>query len=143
ANTLLNKHSGLSGVSGISSDMRDVIESAKDGSPNAQLAFEMYCYRLSKYIGGYAAAMGGLDHIIFTGGIGENSAQVRETTCDKLGFMGVLLDKEKNSSVKGIEAEISTIDSKIKVMVIPTNEELVIARDTLGLVKEENNKFVL
>lgn len=139
ANTLLNKHSGLSGISGISSDMRDVIESADEGNPNAKLAFEMYCYRLSKYIGGYTAALGGVDHIIFTGGIGENSPRVRETTCEKLQFMGVELDKEKNFSVVGEEAEISMTDSKIKVMVIPTNEELVIARDTFNLINKKNN----
>jgi len=139
ANTLLNKHSGLSGISGISSDMQDVIESADEGNPNSKLAFEIYCYRLSKYIGGYTAALGGLDHIIFTGGIGENSPRVRETTCEKLQFMGVELEKKKNFSVVGEEAEISTTDSKIKVMVIPTNEELVIARDTFNLINEKNN----
>ena len=139
ANTLLNKHSGLGGVSGISSDMRDVIESAEEGNSNAKLAFDIYCYRLSKYIGGYAVAMGGLDHIIFTGGIGEHSPQVREKTCENLRFLGVELDTEKNSSTIGIEAEISSDHSKIKVMVIPTNEELVIARDTMSLIKKENN----
>ncbi len=136
ANTLLNKHSGLNGVSGISSDMREVIESADEGNTNALLAFEIYCYRLSKYIGGYATAMGGLDHIIFTGGIGENSPRVREKTCEKMQFLGVELDKDKNSSVIGIESDISTPNSRVKVMVIPTNEELVIARDTLRLVNK-------
>lgn len=143
ANTLLNKHSGLSGISGISSDMRDVIESADEGNPNSQLAFDIYCYRLSKYIGGYIAALGGLDHIIFTGGIGENSPLVREKTCEKLRFIGIELDKDKNSQALGDEAEISTANSKIKVLVIPTNEELVIARDVLGLIKNKNKEYLL
>ncbi len=139
ANTLLNKHSGLSGVSGISSDMRDVIESAEEGNANAKLAFDIYCYRLSKYIGGYAAAMGGLDCVIFTGGIGENSPQVRETTCEKLKFLGIELDKNKNFSAIGLETDISADNSKVKVLVIPTNEELVIARDTINLINNKNN----
>jgi len=139
ANTLLNKHSGLSGVSGISSDMREIIESADEGNSNAKLAFDIYCYRLSKYIGGYSVAMGGLDQIIFTGGIGENSPQVREKTCESLRFLGVELDKDKNNLAIGLETEISTDNSRVKVMVIPTNEELVIARDTLSLIGRKSN----
>ncbi|HHI02634.1 MAG TPA: acetate kinase [candidate division Zixibacteria bacterium] len=139
ANTLLNKHSGLSGVSGISSDMREIIESADEGNSNAKLAVDIYCYRLSKYIGGYSVAMGGLDQIIFTGGIGENSPQVREKTCESLRFLGVELDKDKNNLAIGLETEISTDNSRVKVMVIPTNEELVIARDTLSLIGRKSN----
>jgi len=135
ANTLMNKHSGLSGVSGVSSDMREIIKSAKEGHSNAQLAFNIYCYRLKKYIGAYAAAMGGLDHIVFTGGIGENSPDVREKTCEGLQFLGVEIDKEKNLAAVGKELEISNGNSRVKVMAIPTNEELVIARDTMNLVE--------
>lgn len=137
ANTLLNKHSGLNGISGISSDMRDIVDSVKDGRRNAVLAFDIYCYRLKKYIGAYAAAMGGVDKIVFTAGVGENSPQTREKTCEGLEFLGVILDKDKNEAAIGVETEISATDSKVQVMVIPTNEELVIARDTLRLMERQ------
>ncbi len=139
ANTLLNKHSGLQGISGISSDMREIEKAARDNHPNARLALNLYCYRLKKYIGAYAAAMGGFDALVFTGGIGENSSTVRELTCNGLDFIGVTLSPEKNKEVSGNEIEITGNDSKVRMFVIPTNEELVIARDTLRLVNDEKN----
>ncbi len=138
ANTLMNKHSGLSGISGVSSDMREVIEAGNDGHTNAALAFNIYCYRLKKYIGAYTAAMGGLDCIVFTAGIGENSPQVREQTCKGLAFLGVEIDNKKNNEAIGIESVISKDNADIKVIVIPTNEELVIATDTKKLVENRN-----
>ena len=135
ATTLLNKHSGLIGVSGISSDMRE-IEEEYENSERARLAHNIFTYRLRKYIGAYAAAMGGTDVIVFTGGIGENSVMVREHSLQGLEFMGVKLDKKKNEASDKKEREISADDSKVKVFVIPTNEELVIAMDTMRIVKE-------
>lgn len=132
--SLFNKKSGLLGVSGVSNDSRDVEAAANSGNERAALAYEMQEYQIAKYIGSYAAAMGGVDAIVFTGGIGENNAKVRKYVCDKVAFMGFTLDEDKNS-VRGEEIEISTADSKVKVFVIPTNEELVIARDTVALVK--------
>jgi acetate kinase len=137
ANTLINKHSGVLGVTGISSDMREVEEEAwKNGNQRAQLGLDMYFYRVKKYIGSYAAAMGGVDLIIFSGGIGENGPETREIVCQGLDFLGVEFDVEKNHGLRGKEAIISTQNSKVKVMVVPTNEELVIARDTREIVKE-------
>ncbi len=133
-NTMLNKHSGLFGVSGVSSDMREVMQARADGHSRADMAFRMFCYRLKKYIGAYAAAMGGADAVIFTGGIGENAPEVREWTLQKMEYMGLRLDVEKNRSVVGGEAEISTEDSAVKAMVIPTNEERVIARDVVRVL---------
>ncbi len=135
ATTLLNKHSGLIGVSGISSDMRE-IEEEYENSERARLAHDIFTYRLRKYIGAYAAAMGGTDVIVFTGGIGENSSMVREHSLQGLEFMGVKLDQKKNEASDKKEREISADDSKVKVFVIPTNEELVIAMDTMRIVKE-------
>ncbi|RLD16798.1 acetate kinase [candidate division KSB1 bacterium] len=135
ATTLLNKHSGLIGVSGISSDMRE-IEEEYETNERARVAHDIFTYRLRKYIGAYAAAMGGVDVIVFTGGIGENSAMVREHSLQGLEFMGVNLDKAKNEASDKKEREISTDDSKVKVFVIPTNEELVIAMDTMRIVHE-------
>ncbi len=140
ANTLLNKHSGLSGISGISSDMREINEMAEDGSQNASLARDIYCYRLKKYIGAYAAAMGGLDGLVFTAGIGENSPIIRQLTCDGLLFLGIKLDPGKNESAPAREMEISSKKSKVKIFTIPTNEELVIARDTLSIVENHKRK---
>ncbi len=134
ANTLLNKHSGLSGVSGVSSDLRDIEDAAAEGNTNAQLAIDIYCYRLKKYVAAYAAAMAGLDALVFTAGAGENSATVRAKTCEDMSWMGLELDQAKNSEVSGDEVVISRTDSKVQVMVIPTNEELVIARDTKRIV---------
>ncbi len=130
ANTLVNKHSGMLGVSGVSSDMRDVENAAAEGNERAKVTLEMYYYRIRKYIGSYAAAMGGVDVIVFTGGVGENDSATRYlTTCD-MEFMGVEIDKSKNDGLRGKEAIISSNSSKAKIMVIPTNEELVIALDT-------------
>ncbi|MBW7995043.1 MAG: acetate kinase [Candidatus Glassbacteria bacterium] len=136
ATTLLNKHSGLQGLSGISSDMRDLIEESGKGDERARLAIEVYCYRLRKYIGAYAAAMGGLDAVVFTAGVGENSALVRAKACEGLGFLGLELDGKANEEAVGKEADISKPGSRVKVFAIPTNEELVIARDTERIVNE-------
>jgi len=136
ANTLLNKHSGMQGISGVSSDMRDIIEESQKGNRGAQLAFDIYCYRIKKYIGAYAAAMGGLDVLVFTAGIGENSPLVRKKCCENLGFFGVKIDDERNEEGVRIEQQISSDDSKVKVFAIPTNEELVIAMDTERIIKE-------
>ncbi len=135
ATTLLNKHSGLIGVSGISSDMRE-IEEEYEKNERAKVAHDIFTYRLRKYIGAYAAAMGGVDVIVFTGGIGENSVMVREHSLQGLEFMGVKLDKAKNEASGQKEREISADDSQVKVWVIPTNEELVIALDTMRIVYE-------
>jgi len=140
ANTLLNKHSGLAGISGVSSDMREIIESAEEGHATAKIAFDIYCYRLRKYIAAYTAALGGLDALIFTAGVGENSALVREASVQGLGFMGVEIDADKNRKAVGKEMDISTGSAKVKTLVIPTNEELVIARDTERIVKESQAK---
>jgi acetate kinase len=127
---LLNKKSGVLGVSGVSSDMRELVA---EGNPKAILAEKMYFYRIKKYIGAYAAALGGVDVILFTGGVGENQASCRAGVCKGLEFMGVKLDAEKNK-VRGEEAIISAADSKVKVVVIPTDEELLIASDTMDIV---------
>lgn len=136
-NSMLNKHSGLLAISGISSDMREVIEAMNRGNENAKLAFEMYAYRIRKYIGAYTAAMDGLDAIVFTAGVGENSAVLREKVCEGLSFIGVELDKSRNE-VRSSEARSITTDaSRVSVLVVPTNEELLIARDTYRLVREQ------
>ncbi len=130
---ILNKKSGVQGISGISSDRRDVEDGAAQGDPRAKLALDMLCYGIRKYIGSYAAAMNGVDAVVFTAGIGENSALIREMVCKELGFLGAVFDKDKNR-VRGEEAIISTESSKVALMIVPTNEELVIARDTRELV---------
>ena len=130
---LLNKKSGVLGVSGVSSDMRELEAAVAEGNPKAILAEKMYFYRIKKYIGAYAAALGGVDVILFTGGVGENQASCRAGVCKGLEFMGVKLDAEKNK-VRGEEAIISAADSKVKVVVIPTDEELLIASDTMDFV---------
>ena len=130
---LLNKKSGVLGVSGVSSDMRELEAAVAEGNPKAILAEKMYFYRIKKYIGAYAAALGGVDVILFTGGVGENQASCRAGVCKGLEFMGVKLDAEKNK-VRGEEAIISAADSKVKVVVIPTDEELLIASDTMDTV---------
>ncbi len=137
AGTLLNKHSGLIGISGESSDMREIISAVKDNQQRAKWAFEIFCYRIKKYIGAYAAAMGGLDGLVFTGGIGENASLVREEVCKDLEFLGIELDEEKNNNA---DEMISKDKSKVVVMRIPTNEELVIALDTAKIVSEMKNK---
>ncbi|MFW5760138.1 MAG: acetate/propionate family kinase, partial [Cyclobacteriaceae bacterium] len=130
ANTLINKHSGLLGVSGVSSDMREVMEAAETGNDRALLALNIYAYRVKKYIGSYIATLGGLDVLVFTGGVGENAANIRSLACTGLDYLGIVLDEEKNNAVRGEEAIISTQDSKVKIVVIPTNEEFIIAQDT-------------
>lgn len=136
-NSMLNKHSGLLAISGISSDMREITDGRANGEPNATLAFDMYEYRLRKYIGAYAAAMDGVDVIVFTAGIGENSIYVREAVCENLTYLGVELDKSLNAVRSDDPRRISSANSKVEVLVIPTNEELVIARDTYRLVSEQ------
>lgn len=131
---LLNKKSGVLGVSGVSSDFRDLLAAADEGNKRAKLAVDMFCYRVAKYIGAYTAAMNGVDLIAFTAGVGENNGFVRSQICDYLGFMGVQIDAKANE-VAGEERKISTDDSKVLVYVIPTNEELAIARETVRLVK--------
>ncbi|MEF3301748.1 acetate/propionate family kinase [Paenibacillus sp. GYB003] len=132
-NSMLNKHSGLFAVSGGLGDMREVLEAVQDGDRRAKLAFDMYEYRLRKYIGAYAAAMNGFDTLIFTAGVGENSALLRKTVCEGLTFLGLRLDAEANERGGGGERKISTADSAVDVWVIPTNEELMIARDTFRI----------
>ncbi len=132
---LLNKKSGVMGIFGESSDMRDLENAVAAGNEKARLAENMYFYRIKKYIGAYAAALGGVDIIVFTGGVGENQASARWGACAGLEFMGVKLDAEKNK-VRGEEAVISTDDSKVKVVVIPTDEELMIASDTMAILKK-------
>jgi acetate kinase len=134
-NTMLNKHSGLAGISGVSSDMREIIEASNKGHENAKLALDVFCYRLKKYIGSYIAAMNGLDALVFTAGVGENSAPVRALTCDKMDGLGLKIDDEKNKNMGGKESNISTSDAKVQTLVIPTNEELVIALDTQRIVE--------
>jgi len=136
ANTLINKHSGMLGISGISSDMREVQAAAATGNKRAQLALKMYSYRIKKYIGAYCAAMNGVDLIVFTGGIGENDVNTRLEVCSNMEYLGIGIDKKKNEGmVGGKEGPINTDDSKVKVLVIPTNEELVIAEETVSLLK--------
>lgn len=133
--SMLNKHSGLLAISGISSDMREIEEAAEAGDKNAALAFDMYVYRLRKYIGAYAAAMDGIDALVFTAGVGENSELLRKAVCEKLTFLGIELSDERNRTGRGKERRISADGSKVEVLVIPTNEEWMIARDTYALVR--------
>lgn len=132
--TLINKHSGVLGISGISSDMREVEEAANKGNERAKLALDMYHYRVKKYIGAYTAVMNGLDILVFTGGIGENGWETREEVCKNMEYLGINLDPTRNKGLRGKEAVIGTDDSRVKVVVIPTNEELVIAQDTQLIV---------
>lgn len=133
--TYLNKKCGVAGISGVSSDFRDLIAGQEQGNERCKLALDMFAYQTKKFVGAYAAAMGGLDCIVFTAGIGENTPTVRADVCEGLEFLGVKLDKEVNAGKNtGAIREISAPDSRVKVLVIPTNEELVIARETLALV---------
>jgi acetate kinase len=137
-NNYINKVSGMLGISGVSSDMRDIEKAAKEGNKRAKLALEMYTYRVKKYVGSYAAAMGGVDLIIFTGGIGENACEIRAGVCKDMEFMGVDFDFNKNNGLRGKDEILTKPGSKVKVMSIATNEELVIAMDTLEIVTGKN-----
>ena len=130
---VLNKKSGVEGVSGVSSDFRDLEAAAKAGNKRAELAIDVFAYRVAKYVGAYTAAMNGVDNIVFTAGIGENCSFVRTKVCSYLGYLGITIDEEANGK-RGEEIVISTPDSKVKVLVVPTNEELAIARETVALV---------
>jgi len=134
-NNFLNKNCGMNALSEMSSDFRVIEDAASEGHKNSKLALDMYYYRVRKYVGAYAAALGGVDAIVFTAGLGENSPEVREEVCKHLGFMGVEIDLAKNK-VRGKEVDISTPGAKVRVLLIPTNEELVIARDTKLLVAQ-------
>ncbi|MBR5843938.1 MAG: acetate kinase [Bacteroidaceae bacterium] len=133
---LINKKSGVLGVTGLSSDMRDIEDAIKEGNERAKLALDMYEYRIIKYVGSYIAAMNGVDVIVFTGGVGENQTTTREVVTNNLSFMGVKIDKELNAKTRGKECLLSTPDSTVKVVVIPTDEELMIATDTRAIVEK-------
>ncbi len=132
----MNKKSGFLGVSGVGSDNRDITDAAEHGNDRAKLVSDMLVYEIKKYIGSYAAAMNGLDAVLFTGGIGENAYDVREKVCEDMEFFGIKLDKSANDGMRGQLKKISSEDSKVQVWVVPTNEELLIARDTLALISE-------
>ena len=134
--TLINKQSGVLGISGVSSDMREIESAIAEGNKRADLALTMYEYRIAKYVGAYAAALNGVDVIVFTGGVGENQAVTRQVVCDHLGFMGVKIDSELNKKSRGVEVELSTPDSKVRVVVIPTDEEYMIASDTQAILSK-------
>lgn len=134
ANTLVNKFSGVLGVSGLSSDMRDIETAAENGNQRAEVTYKMYSYRVKKYVGAYAAAMGGVDVIVFTGGIGENDSVTRANIIEDMEFLGVDFNFDKNKGVRGKEIILSTPDSRVKVIVVPTNEEMMIAKDTYEIV---------
>ena len=141
ANNVFNKKSGLLGISGISYDMRDVETAADKGNDRAKLALDMFAYRVKKYIGAYAAAMGGLDLLIFTGGIGENDHETRRKVLEGLEFLGIEYDNERNTLSKGKELIVTRPGSKVTAMVMPTNEELVIATDTYNIVTNSDLRF--
>ena len=134
-NTMMNKHSGLYGVSGISSDMREIEEARAAGHQRADVAFRMFSYRVRKYIGAYAASLGGADAVVFTGGIGENSSEVRRLAMENMEWMGLEFSEERNLTHEGGESFISTEDSKVKALVGPTNEERTIARDVIRVLE--------
>ena len=138
--TIINKESGMLGVSELSSDMRELDAAIKNGNERARLTLDMYEHRIIKYIGAYAAEMGGVDIIVFTGGVGENQAALRADVCRPLGFMGVELDEDENAGIRGTEAVVSAPDSRVKVVVVPTDEELMIARDTRDIVSGKSIK---
>jgi len=133
--SLMNKKSGVMGVSGVSSDFRDLYTAADEGNKRARLALDMFIYQCKKFIGSYAAAMGGVDAVVFTAGIGENTYQIREDAVEGLGFMGIEIDREMNKGTRGVEKNVSAAGSKAQVLVIPTNEELAIAKETEKLTK--------
>ena len=131
---VLNKKSGVAGMSGVSSDFRDLTAARAEGNEKAANAIDVFCYRVAKYIGSYAAAMNGVDAIAFTAGIGENVTHVRENIMSYLGYLGIEINKEANEAARGEEGIISTADSKVKVIVMPTNEDLAICRETVRVV---------
>ncbi|MFZ4455548.1 MAG: acetate/propionate family kinase [Bacteroidales bacterium] len=133
---MLNKQGGILGVSGVSSDMRELTQAIENGNERAKLALDMYNYRLKKYIGSFAAALDGVDTIVFTGGVGENQSNVREAVCKGLEYMGINIDETLNSNSKGIEAIISKPSSRVTIMVVPTDEEFMIATDTLNILSQ-------
>ncbi len=133
---VINKKSGVLGVSGVSSDMREIEEAISQGNERAKLALEMYDYRIKKYVGAFTAAMGGLDLLIFTGGVGENQTTTREYVCEDMQYMGIELDRTLNAKIHGDDGLLSTKESKVKVVVIPTDEELMIALDTVALTSK-------
>jgi len=135
ASTLFNKHSGVLGVSGISSDMRDIENAISEGNERAKLALQMYEYKIRKYIGSFMAALNGVDVLVFTGGVGENQVATRERICEGLSFAGIHIDKKINNSSRGKEELLSTEDSAVKVVVVPTDEEFMIASDTVSIIK--------
>ncbi|MBQ8424192.1 MAG: acetate kinase [Coprobacter sp.] len=134
--TLVNKQSGVMGISGVSSDMREIESAIAEGNSRARLALSMYEYRIAKYVGAYAATLNGVDIIVFTGGVGENQAVTRQVVCDHLGFMGVEIDADLNAKSRGTEVELSTPASKVRVVVIPTDEEYMIASDTEAILSK-------
>ena len=136
---LMNHECGLLGVSGISSDMRDLLKAFQEGNDRARLALQMYTYRIRKYIGMYSASMNGVDLIVFTGGVGENAALIRNMCCTDMEYLGIDFDEEKNKKAIGIEGELTAQDSKVRVLCVPTNEELVIARDTARIIDNDAN----
>ena len=129
----MNKKSGVLGVSGVSSDFRDLDKAVAEGNERAELALQIFAYQVKKFIGAYASAMGGLDAVVFTAGIGENNPDIRQRVCTNMEFMGISIDPEKNNT-RGIEIDISTEDAKVRTLIIPTNEELAIARETIRLI---------
>ena len=137
--TLINKFSGILGISGVSSDMREIDAAIKSGNQRAQMALDTYNYRIKKYIGSYAAALGGVDILVFTGGVGENQASTRKAACENMEFMGIILDDEKNENARAEEIVISKPESKVKVLIIPTDEELTIARDTVSILQNKTD----
>jgi acetate kinase len=130
---IMNKKSGVLGVSGVSSDFRDLDKAVAEGNERAELALQIFAYQVKKFIGAYASAMGGLDAVVFTAGIGENNPDIRQRVCTNMEFMGISIDPEKNNT-RGIEIDISTEDAKVRTLIIPTNEELAIARETIRLI---------
>ena len=140
ANTLVNKHSGMLGITGVSSDMREIMTEMENGNERARLGMEMFHYRIKKYIGSYAAAMGGVDMVVFTGGIGENSDYTRAEIAKGFEFLGLEFDEEKNKGIRGKEKIISKDTSKVKVLIVPTNEELVIAEDTKEIIENQRSQ---
>lgn len=140
ANTLVNKHSGMLGITGVSSDMREIMTEMEHGNERARLGMEMFHYRIKKYIGSYAAAMGGVDIVVFTGGIGENSDYTRAEIAKGFEFLGLEFDEEKNKGIRGKEKIISKDTSKVKVLIVPTNEELVIAEDTKEIIENQRSQ---